>query len=673
MLADRGLFWREMAEDTGGEAEANDDSIESKPSFVVRNTFIEGLPGTPGSPFQSRQAQSCPGTSLLPAATPIELPGSKLASLLPAVPSTPNSEAASERESPGLEGAARSEKPWGPDLVASLVSAAASAVEKHTPSLPSASVRSSPLLQPAWPSRQPSGDGDGLETLLAFASGEEAKAQPCAASPVAEAQQMYCSTPSPWQGVAVLNPIREKEHSDMEDPVAALVASAAAAATSQPRAPPPQVPPQYANAKGSSASDKGSALTRSANAPGRGLQLPLASRLPRIASEGFVDGFGDAGEDGNGYCSTSSAGARLQHPAAPDAQAMAESFASLVSPEGGGCSSAASPSQWWSPLEASSSSGAQVQQQQAEQIAFSPSGEQLLSGFVAKWSLDANSIAAIRTLPFHVQQEVFQSFLASPDTKNVNAKFISWLSSKMRNMTEIETCLETTQEERQAFYSRWKLDHKCQMLVEDQPAAVQRELISNFQPPAGTRNVDGKMTAFLNMILSKTRHRKDGRPPPPVPHAAGELSTNSSSSSSVPRPENARTEQLRKKVDDFVARWNLDSGARQSLLALPENLQQVAMDGFNPSQCTDSASRKFIAFLKTVRSPTSKQSGRGKGKGRGAAAAAVTVPPPAWPATKGSSMPAAPQGMAPFDWTMYPGAAMMQQAHMAIPWSNVPR
>ena len=76
-------------------------------------------------------------------------------------------------------------------------------------------------------------------------------------------------------------------------------------------------------------------------------------------------------------------------------------------------------------------------------------------------------------------------------------------------------------QERLAFYNKWRsaqsfcersatvptrLDQKCRELVEEQAPYVQRELISNFNPPAGTKNVAGRMTAFLNMILNKTRH-----------------------------------------------------------------------------------------------------------------------------------------------------------------------
>eukprot|EP00435_Cladocopium_sp_Y103_P072920 s89_g41.t1 len=91
----------------------------------VRNTFIEQIPGTPSSPFD-RQVQSCPGTSILHHATPDDRAAG---TALQAVPSSPASDASEQR-------LGNREKPWSPDLVASLVNAAATAVEMATPSLP---------------------------------------------------------------------------------------------------------------------------------------------------------------------------------------------------------------------------------------------------------------------------------------------------------------------------------------------------------------------------------------------------------------------------------------------------------------------------------------------------------------------------------------------------------
>jgi len=183
--------------------------------------------------------------------------------------------------------------------------------------------------------------------------------------------------------------------------------------------------------------------------------------------------------------------------------------------------------------------------------------------------LNQKSTAIIAGLPPAVRRDVVQNFKANALTRDVNSKFMSWLSSKMRQRDELQCCLSTTMEERQEFYQRWKLDTKCRQLVEEQPPHVQRELISNFNPPPGTTNVAGRMTSFLNMILNKP----------------GQRSGQSGSSADV---------------EQFVVHWGLDGDARSSLVRLPRELQVAVMQGFNPGYQLSDVSRKFTAFVKSV-------------------------------------------------------------------------
>mmetsp|Transcript_107323 Transcript_107323/g.256304 ORF Transcript_107323/g.256304 Transcript_107323/m.256304 type:complete len:581 (-) Transcript_107323:144-1886(-) len=517
-------------------------------SFVVRNTFIDQIPGTPSSPYMERQTHSCPNTKLLDHATPNER-----VTPLQAVPGSPGGSEAS--------GLGTREKPWSPDLVASLVNAAAAAVEMHTPSLPGASRRSSPLMPKA--SRD---DEDEQDTRcdIATPSPWQSSIRP----------EQFCATPSPWQGSAVVNPeltakllAMGKESSDgrVQDPVAMIVASAAAAANREPP-PPPQAPaPVYC---------------KTAASP---LAPPL--RLPRIESgigiidEGETSGLHSASSDPD--------------VAAPDALAMAESFAALVKQNEGLDGS------WWQPME---------------EQPVSAEGEERIRDFVNRWGLDHNCEGILRNLPQHVRHEVLTSFLASPETRNVSAKFMSWLSSRMRNFEEIQSALVTTPEERLAFYNKWRLDQKCRQLVEEQAPYVQRELISNFNPPAGTKNVAGRMTAFLNMILNKTRFRS----------TAPQSNSPSKRESTRGTPAD---KELAKRVDEFVAHWGLDSGARSALVALPQDVQQAAMDGFSPSTQTECPSRRFIAYLRSAKPYILSRNGKGKsGKGRPKAPTEGPVP-----------------------------------------------
>lgn len=225
----------------------------------------------------------------------------------------------------------------------------------------------------------------------------------------------------------------------------------------------------------------------------------------------------------------------------------------------------------------------------AEHVQCVTDKEELAQGeveaFVAQWGLNQKSAAIITGLPPAVRQDVFQNFKANALTRDVNAKFMSWLSSKMRQRDELQCCLSATMEERQEFYHRWKLDIKCRQLVEEQRPHVQRELISNFNPPPGTTNVAGRMTAFLNMILNKP----------------GQRSGQSGSSADV---------------EQFVSRWGLDGDARSSLVRLPRELQVAVMQGFNPGWQPSDVSRKFTAYVKSVHQRSRHERGKPVAAGR---------------------------------------------------------
>eukprot|EP00440_Ansanella_granifera_P028399 gb/GFBE01030863.1/.p1 GENE.gb/GFBE01030863.1/~~gb/GFBE01030863.1/.p1 ORF type:complete len:588 (+),score=97.15 gb/GFBE01030863.1/:1-1764(+) len=195
-----------------------------------------------------------------------------------------------------------------------------------------------------------------------------------------------------------------------------------------------------------------------------------------------------------------------------------------------------------------------------------------LEAFVSRWGLDQKCADTISRLPVHVQNEIVENFHASAQTRDTSAKFMSWLSSRMRSQEELQACLATSAEERKAFYALWNIDRKCRQMVEDQPAYVQRELINNFKPPPGTMNVSGKMTAFLKRLRSKTDQRQNH------------------DSTVVTSPE----------VDQFIAHWGLDGGAAQALRRLPKDVRQAVMVGFNPSGRTQSVNGKFISYLQSV-------------------------------------------------------------------------
>ncbi|CAE8662255.1 unnamed protein product, partial [Polarella glacialis] len=350
----------------------------AKVNFLVRNTFIDGIPETPTSPLDfKRQAQSCPGTMLMNHATPLSgtylgwpSPLRKLGKEVPSSPPPPNPKG---RMSPGLDGA--TERPWNDDLVKSLVSSAAAAI---SPMASSATRRGSPGVVSAYSLGRLSAALDPVAMAFASAASaaeaEEATAPPAIQSPYEYGRtpdQRYCATPSPWRGYAELRSWSHSlaanlESSDSvpeamfcEDPVAMLVASAAAAATSQRKAtpsPPSRTPTSPMSPEMFCANNPPPGLqpdpawrspeakkASAACGAGGALQLPPWRRLPRIVSSGASE---SAEEMKDGF-------EHFRKEVGPDVKDMANSFADLVSPD---CSPSeggqGTERQWWQPLEA---------------------------------------------------------------------------------------------------------------------------------------------------------------------------------------------------------------------------------------------------------------------------------------------------------------------------------
>ncbi|CAE7370213.1 unnamed protein product, partial [Symbiodinium necroappetens] len=360
-----------------------------------------------------------------------------------AVPSSPGSDCDSNKS--GLHGS-RDQKPWSPDVVQKLVDEAAAVLEMHTPSLPGASRRSSPLMAKASPLMK---SADLVSSAVADAASAadaspEGKPPEICGTPSPwqnhshSRQEFMCATPSPWQGSAVVNPeitakllaMGQQKGSDgsVQDPVAMIVASAAAAANKDPPVPPPaqaalyqaSVPrsgPEYLQGIArllQRSLDLGGLMqgySKAAMSP----QVAPPLRLPRIES-----GIGVIEEGDNTFPHSASSDPEI----APDLQAMAASFASLVKPE-------------------------------------QPGAE------------------AVQRGPQHLDVLAFEGILGLDEN----------CDRVLRNFEEIECALVTTPEERKAFYEKWRLDQKCRQLVEEQAPSVQRELISNFNPPPGTKNV----------------------------------------------------------------------------------------------------------------------------------------------------------------------------------------
>lgn len=613
-----------------------------KLKYLVRNTFIDDMPGTPDSPHNfKREIQSCPGTALLSHHFPrgVRQPGAAdIAAALAAHMAS---------QSPG--GSPLRTAPTRRDMVAMAVASAADAADGeggcyNMYSNLSDEVNYSPLgsdLKP-W-------DDDLVAALVRNT-----------------AVLVEALTPHSRELQA-----RRVQRSD---PVAFVVAEAAAAAEGEATSSAARPQSESPVAKAST-TPPGHRISRGLFSP---LQLspvppgleevvrtplmirsPIRTPAPTHASE---EAYWAAGT-GNWI---------------PDAQAMAESFASLVNaedispmkPGASGLGYQRRPSsggKWWHPLEditeveeghvqqglgtgevetpepviqsippwrrpQASKEVAKVVPTVPEAIHPEPSvkaqeakaqktelslrrevkelkaekAQDALINFVQGFGLDERCLLLLQSLPPKAQKEALRGFLAPADTRNRSAKFVSWVSSKWRHCVADAITFEKgappSPEDITRFLLKWNLDRRSRATIEEQCATVQLELISNFAPPADTMNVDAKFTSFANCVSKKmasslaAEATTQGRRNRGASHSQAALDT-LGPPVLLPLPTGLVSQM---SVEEFAASWRLDASAEVALRSAAPSIQQAAMSGFKPSARTQDHNKKFVAYLKMV-------------------------------------------------------------------------
>jgi len=199
--------------------------------------------------------------------------------------------------------------------------------------------------------------------------------------------------------------------------------------------------------------------------------------------------------------------------------------------------------------------------------------------FVATWGLDDNCRQILLTLSHEALQGVIADFNPPGDTQNVNARFMTFVRSRDKGgggggggatLVVPRLTLGGGGVKRQAveslksFVAKWGLDAQSEgMLRQLQPAQLV-SVLTDFQPPAGTRNVNGRLNAFVKSVLK---------------------SSPGGGASADP-------------AEAFAVTWGLDDDAYQVLNALPAGTKEAVMREFNPPPGTLNASGKLKAFIR---------------------------------------------------------------------------
>jgi len=617
------------ADDCQADSDEDEEQRRRQLQFVVRNTFIDfGDPHNTG--VIKREVQSCPNTNLMPAATAFDAPwrpGQAMSPTMPALCGSPQTPA--------------DRVPWGADVLEKLVANAAAAVEAKTPTLSKADAVSpeqrwqrtpsstTPALAEARPMPPAGGaHADPVAAAVAFAAagadcsaGEHQRSPEPAGLPLEDPRQLGLGFASPDRFAALPNAtpgqtwrpfledlVESDGEGDMDGAFEGLLDDTDGdmlyRTTSTPYVPPVYNSPDFPQARGSSP-----AMKHASPQPTNSSPLSLGSEPVKIVSP-FVSPLLKAA------CSPHFQGAMLRTPPAVPASLRA-------------------PGPAWQPPqanepepEAEGADGCSTPEARER--------ERIIQEFVKWWQLDSRCLNVIRDLPDEELEEVISDFDASAGTKNVNAKFMVWMDSRLRRAEarkhkQLPPPRKASVEALADFLVKWKLDKRSQRYVQSLPAAIQNTLLESFNPPIDTRNLDAKLVAFVKLQMNKESAKC-------LRLGCGSGSSSSSSGSMrhfsqfLGRRKNLDGErhgpfrwheegsgpggifdrgvgywsqdQYREEetLDDapkyFADMWGLDTSAAALLRSLNQAAQQEVIMNFRASGKLEEVNRRFAHFIK---------------------------------------------------------------------------
>jgi len=245
-----------------------------------------------------------------------------------------------------------------------------------------------------------------------------------------------------------------------------------------------------------------------------------------------------------------------------------------------------------------------------------------VDAFVKQWGLDENVRFRLLALSDDLRADVMSSFDPGPATRQVSAKFVSFLRSKERksgqgnpepqsgdwhcpNCNDLQfarnvrcrSCDEprpdnaaevrSSNDELERFGDQWELSHEALEWLERLPDHLRREVMKNFAPSKSTKQVSSRFISYVQSILKK--HDSELGPAPWKRRRIEEAHHDSASKRSRPS-----------SLDDFVRRWELNEIASAKLYALPQELQIQAMETFSPRAGQKDMSSKFVAFIRSL-------------------------------------------------------------------------
>eukprot|EP00747_Dinoflagellata_sp_TGD_P216092 gnl/TRDRNA2_/TRDRNA2_88688_c0_seq1.p1 gnl/TRDRNA2_/TRDRNA2_88688_c0~~gnl/TRDRNA2_/TRDRNA2_88688_c0_seq1.p1 ORF type:complete len:315 (-),score=63.35 gnl/TRDRNA2_/TRDRNA2_88688_c0_seq1:87-911(-) len=234
--------------------------------------------------------------------------------------------------------------------------------------------------------------------------------------------------------------------------------------------------------------------------------------------------------------------------------------------------------------------------------------------------LDQGSLEALLTLPIDQMSSVMANFAPKADTKNANALFMSYVNSMKQGMglaagLDINTLLALqaqgvdmsgnsalsaqraneaaggpTEMELLSFAQIHGLDQRCLEMLMSQPIDVQRKSMDEFQPKAGTRDVNSLFNGFMRSVAARLKGKGKG----------GATATGTAGKSLPVGPLKRKPGEDPIDLPTFCATWGLDAEALAALQNASPAVQNQVLDSFQVKEGTRDVKRLFMGFLKSV-------------------------------------------------------------------------
>lgn len=192
-----------------------------------------------------------------------------------------------------------------------------------------------------------------------------------------------------------------------------------------------------------------------------------------------------------------------------------------------------------------------------------------LAQFVQRWNLDGTAVEWLNSLDEAARSTVIAEFAPRCDSRDVMRMLYAFgLSVASRHAAD-----RSMSPELRNFASRWNLDGATVgWLLALQPE-VQSVVVQEFAPKEATDHVISKLRAFARSVQMRLV---------------------------TPTLDPVAQDDLRQRVEEFIANWSLDEDARAHLTSLPAETQVTIMEQFRPKGELANVSAKFMAFVRSV-------------------------------------------------------------------------